>query len=125
MNTPRTLIAAALVALFAAGGAVAQEATPDTWTEITSTVSRAEVRADAAAAQQAGRIEYGEASRSAVAFVSTKTRAQVLAEAAEAQRLGLLGHGERSAPSISPAQADLIQMAGLRALGTSVAQSAR
>jgi hypothetical protein len=125
MNTPRTLIAASLVALFAATGAVAQEVTPTGFDQFTSIASRAEVRADAAAALRAGLIEQGEASRSTVAFVSTKTRAQVQAEATEAVRLGLVDGGELSAPSITPAQAERIQMAGLRALGVPMAQAAR
>jgi hypothetical protein len=125
MNTPRTLIAASLVALFAASGAVAQEATPTQFDQFTSVATRADVRADAAAAYSAGLIGGGEVSRSAVDFMATKTRAQVMAETKEAQRLGLLGHGELSAPSVSPAQAEQIQMAGLRALGTPVAKAMR
>jgi hypothetical protein len=125
MNTPRTLIAVSLVSLFAATGAVAQEATPTGFDQFMSVSSRAEVRSDAADAYRAGLIGGGEVSRSAVAFESTKTRAQVMAEAAEAQRLGLVGHGEVSAPSINPAQAEQIQMAGLRALGVPMAQAGR
>ena len=125
MNSARTLISAAFVALFAATGAVAQEATPDHWTQTTSSLTRAEVRADAAAALRAGLIERGEASRSAFAFESTKTRAQVRAEAMAALQLGLTGRGEASAPSATPAQAELIRQAGLRALGVPVAQTAR
>jgi hypothetical protein len=125
MNTARTLIAATFVTLFAATGATAQEATPDTWTEIASTASRAEVRADAAAALRAGLIEHGEASRSTRAFVSTKTRAQVRAETLAAVRLGLIERGEASAPSSTPAQAEVIRQAGLRALGVPLAQTVR
>ena len=128
MNTPRTLIASSLVsvaALFAVTGAVAQEVTPTGFDQFTSVASRADVRADAAAALRAGLIESGEASRSTFTLVSVKTRAQVRAEAAEALRLGLTGHGELSAPSASPAQAQLIRSAGLRALSVPVAQVSR
>lgn len=128
MNTRHPLIATALAAAigaFAASPALAQEATPDTWMDIASTQTRAEVRADAVAALNAGRIERGEASTRRVEVQSVKTRAQVRAEAAAAMRLGLLGHGERSVSSFTPAQADAIRQAGLEALGTSVAQAAR
>ena len=128
MNTARTLIASSLFSvatLFAATGAVAQEVTPTGFEQFSSVASRAEVRADAAAALRAGLIESGEASRPTASFASMKSRAQVQAEAAEALRLGLTGHGELSAPSASPAQAELIRSAGLRALGVPVAQAAR
>jgi hypothetical protein len=112
MNTTRTLIASSLVsvaALFAATGAVAQEVTPTGFEQFTSVASRADVQADAASALRAGRVDSGEATL----------------WTAEAQRLGLVGHGELSAPSASPAQAELIRSAGLRALGVPVAQAAR
>ena len=128
MNTARTLIASSLFSvatLFAATGAVAQEVTPTGFDQFTSVVSRADVRADAAAALRAGLIETGEASRSTSSFVSVKSRAQVQAEAEQAMRLGLTGHGELSAPSASPAQAELIRSAGLRALSVPVAQVSR
>ena len=128
MNTPRTLIAASLVslsALFAATGAVAQEATPDNWTQSVSTLSRAEVRADAAAALRAGLIESGEATRWNVPTAAVNTRAQVRAEAVAALQLGLTDRGEANAPSATPAQAEMIRQAGLRALSVPVAQFSR
>jgi hypothetical protein len=125
MNTRHSLIASALVAAFAASPAFAQEATPDTWTDIASTTTRAEVRADAAAALRAGEIERGEASSASADFRSLKTREQVRAEAVAAMRLGLIGHGERSAPSFTPAQAESIRQAGLDALSVPMAQATR
>jgi Domain of unknown function (DUF4148) len=128
MNTPRSLIASSLVtvaALFATSGATAQEATPTGFDQTVSVASRADVHAQAVAALRAGLIESGEASRSTFELQSTQTRAQVLAEAVEARRLGLLGHGELSAPSATPAQAEQIRSAGLRALSVPMAQASR
>ena len=128
MNTARTLIASSLfsvVTLLAATGAVAQEVTPTGFEQFSSVASRADVRADAAAALGAGRVDSGEATLWTADVESSRTRAQVMAEAIEALRLGLVGHGDLSAPSASPAQAELIRSAGLRALGVPVAQAAR
>jgi membrane carboxypeptidase/penicillin-binding protein len=128
MNTPRTLIAASLVslsALFAASGAVAQEATPDTWTQVTSTASRADVQAQAATALRAGLIESGEASRWNVPTAAVNTRDQVRAEAIAALQLGLTDRGEANAPAATPAEAEMIRQAGLRALSVPVAQLGR
>ena len=128
MNTARTLIASSLfsvVTLLAATGAVAQEVTPTGFEQFSSVASRADVRADAASALRAGRVDSGEATLWTGEVESSRSRAQVMAEAVEAQRLGLIGHGEMSAPSASPAQAELIRSAGLRALGVPVAQANR
>jgi Domain of unknown function (DUF4148) len=116
--------ASALVMLAAAPAVFAQEATPDTWISASqSTLTRAEVRAQAIAARDAGLIPRGEASvepllpRTATALAQGKTRAQVRAETAEARRLGLMAHrGESSdVVEITPAQAEQIRVAGLRA----------
>ncbi len=48
---------------------------------------------------------------------STKTRAQVAAETREARRLGLIVYGQQSTPKSTPAQEDLIRLAGERAIG--------
>jgi len=125
MNTPRTLIAASFVALFAATGAVAQEATPDTWMQVTSSANRTDVRAEAASALRAGLIESGEASRWNVQTASVNHRAQVHAEAVAALQLGLTDRGEANAPAATPAQAEQIRQAGLRALSVPVAQATR
>lgn len=114
---------AAVVALAAgfASPAFAQEATPDHFDAVVSTASRDAVRADAIAAAKAGLIERGEASVDRSHFVSVKTRAQVTAEAREAVRLGVVGFGEGPAPRVTPAQAESIRMAGLRALSSTLA----
>jgi hypothetical protein len=91
-----------LVALVAAAGfssAFAQEATADTWQNVQSTLSRAEVHAQAVAAVRAGEIGYGEATRvvpshEEVAPYVAKTRSEVSAEARQALRSGQLDHGE-------------------------------
>lgn len=124
MNTPRTLVAIALVAAFA-GSAFAQEATPDHWLQAASTADRAEIQAAAVAAQRAGLIGFGEATPFVVQAESVKSRAQVRAEAAEAMRLGLLDRGEANAPTATPAQAEQVRQAGLRAAGVPMAQIGR
>jgi hypothetical protein len=120
LNARSALVAVFIAAAFAAP-AMAQEATPETFHTVQSVASRDAVRADAIAALKAGLIERGEASVDTRVFVSTKTRVQVAAEAAEALRLGLVGHGEGPSPVATPAQADLIRMAGLQALSSTVA----
>lgn len=116
--------ASALVMLAAAPAVFAQEATPDTWISASkSRLTRAEVRAEAIAARDAGLIPRGEASvepflpRTAAALAQGKTRAQVRAETAEARRLGLMAHRGESSDwtEITPAQAEQIRVAGLRA----------
>jgi Domain of unknown function (DUF4148) len=116
--------ASALVLLAAAPAVYAQEATPDTWIGAShSTLSRAEVRAQAIAARDAGLIQHGEASveplapRSAALLAQAKTRAQVRAETAEARKLGLVtSRGDSSdVVEITPRQAEQIRVAGLRA----------
>ena len=77
MNIRPRLIAASLVAAFVASPAFAQEATPDTWTEIASTTTRAEVRAEATTALRAGLTGHGEVTHAPVDFQSVKTREQV------------------------------------------------
>ncbi len=54
MTITRQLIAASAIALLGTGTAFAQEATPDTWTAVHSSQTRAAVVADLAAARQGG-----------------------------------------------------------------------
>jgi len=90
-----------------------------------STLSRAEVQAQVAPAYQADQIARGEANPAqaqATVVASGLTRAQVLAEAAEARRLGVVVRGELQ-PVATPEQAELIRLAGLRAVqGNAVVQ---
>lgn len=81
-----------------------------------STLSRAEVRAQAVQARDAGLLQLGEGVQVAQnTSNSTLSRVQVRAEAAEALRLGLHNGGEASVVATS-AQVEQIRMAGLRAV---------
>ena len=89
-----------------------------------STLSRAEVQAQAVQANQAGLVARGEILpvQEQVA-ASGLSRAQVRAEAAEAQRLGLIARGE-ILPVATPAQVEQVRTAGLRAVsGDQLVQS--
>jgi hypothetical protein len=108
----KSLIAAAIT-LSTFGAAYAQEATPAP-SYVASTVSRAEVHAQAVAARQAGLADSGEATIVAPAMVkSAVARAQVAAEAREALRLNAIPFGEVQRV-ITPAQLEQIATAGLR-----------
>jgi len=109
----KTFIAAA--SILAAGSAFAQDVTFELPMHVSSTLTRAEVRADAIAARRAGLIQTGQLDTVTVASTSLKTRAQVQAEAREAVRLGLVDRGENVAV-ITAAQAESIRMAGLAVL---------
>jgi hypothetical protein len=115
--------ATAFATTFAAGGALAQEATPDSWTRVQTSATVEQVRAEAKAAQLAGNISYGEATRHGVTTAQTVplSRAQVVAEAREAMLLGLVGNGEGPTREVSPQQAEQIKLAGLRASGQAMA----
>jgi hypothetical protein len=54
MNTKQTFIAIAATLSLAAGSAFAQEATPDTWTHVSTTKSRADVSAELTQARASG-----------------------------------------------------------------------
>lgn len=93
MNTQR-FIAAAVLALTAAGGAFAAETA---YVETGSTLSRAEVQAELARARAAGEVNQpGEAYSlfRANEVKSTTTRAEVLAELARARANGEIQAGE-------------------------------
>lgn len=106
-----TVLAATTGLSFAAGEATYEYPQPHV-----STVSRAEVKADAIRALRAGLIAQGELSIVAETTMGPTqfTRAQVLAELAEASRLGLVGGGERSIIP-TPQQSEQIRLAGLAA----------
>lgn len=116
MNT-KTLFAAAFAALTAlgAGSAFAGEATYDYPVVYTSTVSRADVKAQALQARAAGQIAQGELSVVVTDTGPALTRAQVKAETLEAIRVGAISRHEQSlAPSA--AQLESIRMAGQKAV---------
>ena len=113
MNT-FTRIALPVVLSMTAAAAMASEFTPEA--PFVSTLSRAEVRAEAIAARDAGLIASGEFAPVIVAQnTSTVTRAQVRAEAVEAQKLGLINTGEVTVLP-TPAQLEQVRLAGLRAV---------
>jgi hypothetical protein len=86
----RTLIALATFAIAAsAGTAFAQEATPDSWGEVASTKSRAQVLAELKQARADGSIKAGGAGY-LNPIVSQKSRDTVRAEAVAAARSGEL-----------------------------------
>ncbi len=118
MNTLKTL--AAVLVTVATTGAMAQEATLDTWTQSAkSVVSRQAVHNDAVAARVAGTIEFGEASgrNFTRSFQPQLTRAQVVAEATEARRLGLVQDGEVQRVA-TPRELAAIARAGSMAVNT-------
>ena len=121
-----TTIATALIALAGAGSAFAQEGTQDFSARQTlSSQSRADVKAELAAAQRAGTVTvygYNEASPAQVAS-STVTRAQVVAEAREGVRLGLVPFNHEATRAATAADLEAIRVAGQRAVSTAVAQA--
>ena len=105
-------ILAGLVAAIGVSAASAQEVTRfvELGTAV-STKSRAEVLAGAS-----GIVHEGNVTRFAIVLDGPSApRAQVLAEAREAMRLGLLSRGETNVV-FTPAQAERIRVAGLRAV---------
>jgi len=92
-------LALASLGVFASPAALADNgeagSVPGESAKFVSTLSRAEVRAEAVRALRAGEIAYGEFGAARNDFlarsVAVKSRAQVLAELAEARRLGLVG----------------------------------
>lgn len=116
-----TRIVLPLVLSFTAAGAMASEFTPEA--PFVSTMSRAEVRAQAIAALNAGQIASGEFAPVIVAEgMSTLTREQVRAEAIAAERLGLIARGEMTVLPTAE-QLEQVRLAGLRATqGDNMAQ---
>ncbi len=105
-----TRILLPLVLTAVAGAAMAQ----------TAPLTRAEVRAQAIAARDAGQLPDTDIVAFNVPAGFEKTRAQVLAELNEAQRLGLVNVADGEYPVIATAQqAEQVRQAGLRAVGTS------
>jgi hypothetical protein len=126
-KTLRFALIPAAFAAFASTAVVAQEATPDYPQAVVSSVSRADVRADAVIARNAGQVAIGEIGGIAlmaapIAATTDVNRARVQAEVGEARRLGLIADGEGMVvPTV--AQLDAVRKAGDRAGSTRVASN--
>jgi len=117
------LAATAGIALFGAGGALADDITeaPE-MAQFKSGKTRAEVAAETIEAAQRGLIARNDADLQRIAgmgFAPSKSRAQVAAETREATRLGLTRYGEGEVPAATAEQLELIHLAGQRALQSS------
>jgi hypothetical protein len=112
-----TIFPLALLAL-GAQSAMAESPVYEYPQPIVSATSRADVKAQTAAARAAGLIASGEASYELPVAVASSglTRVQVRAEAIEARRLGLIPHGEMGSRDATPAELESIRQAGLKAL---------
>ena len=91
MTATRSLILAVALTAAAAGSALAQEATPDTWLQTTSTLSRADVATELAAARASG------LTRAWSAGYIEPLRSQALRSAVQAQTLQAIASGELKA----------------------------
>jgi hypothetical protein len=91
MTAIRSLILAAALTAAAAGSAFAQEATPDTWQQTASTLSRADVAAELAAARASG------LTRAWSAGYIEPLRSQALRSEVQARTLQAIERGELKA----------------------------
>jgi hypothetical protein len=108
---------ASLALVFAAGSALAQEATPDTWTKLDATQSRAQVQADLAQARADGSLKVLSLGYHDTVKAAGKTRADVAAETRAALRDGGIARANAEAWGFEP------RLPG--AAGTRLAQAAR
>jgi hypothetical protein len=88
-RTPLVLCTAAFALTLAAGSAVAQEATPDTWMQTNGTKTKEQVSAELKQARKDGTIRFGGAGYMEPMPVS-RTRLQVRAEVIAARNSGEL-----------------------------------
>lgn len=115
-----TVAIALIGAAFGATAARAGEAMPDYPVSFTTTLTRAEVQAQALRAREAGHTAMGERSYVVASTGPALTRTQVVAELHEAIRLGLISVGEHSVIPTAM-QLDSIRQAGLKALSMTMA----
>lgn len=125
MNTKQLLVplftvAIAVIGFASATAAHASEASYEAPVSLHSTLTRAEVRAEAARAVAAGEISLSDDSYAPKIVGTAKTRAQVVAETREAIRLGLISHGDETVLPTT-AQLERIELAGLQALRMTLA----
>ena len=119
----KTLLTVAIALIGAAFGATAAragEVEPDYPMAFTSTLSRAQVKADAVRARAVGHIAIGERSYVVADTGPGLTRAQVVAETLEAIRVGAIDHHEHN-QFPTAMQLESIRQAGLRAVSMAVA----
>ena len=119
----KTLLTVAIALIGAAFGATAAragEVEPDYPMAFTSTLSRAQVKADAVRARAVGHIAIGERSYVVAETGPGLTRAQVVAETLEAIRIGAIDHREHT-QFATAMQLESIRQAGLRAVAMTVA----
>jgi hypothetical protein len=123
MNTRKLQAALFAAATLVAGSAFADGAEYEYPQPITSSVSRAEVRAQVTAPKavvaqdEYARNQYAQSELSP----STLQRVQVVAEAREARRLGLIAEGDSPIPVPTAGQSEQIRMAGIAAVNERVA----
>jgi len=121
MNTKTFItVAIALIGAVAGTAATAGEATYGYPVVYTSTLTRAEVRAEAVRALAAGEVSTGERSIVVGSVGMPLSRAQVIAETLEAIRIGALSRGEQNVFPTA-AQLDSIRMAGERTVAMQTA----
>ena len=114
MTTTRHLLATAALAattLFSAG-AFAQEATPDTWTSVSSNQTRAAVVADLAGARQNGLAQMQAEGYIEPVRASAVQRADVRQATLQAIRSGELKAINAEVAGLAPASAALLRNAG-------------
>ena len=119
----KTLLTVAIALIGAAFGATAAragEVEPDYPMAFTSTLSRAQVKADAVRARALGHIAIGERSYVVAETGPALTRAQVVAETLEAIRVGAIDRHEHNQVATAM-QLESIRQAGLRAVAMTVA----
>lgn len=126
MNTRKLQAVALIAASLVAGSAFADGAEYQYPQPATSTVSRADVRAEAVAAMRGNAVandEYqaNQYPKADVMAASTLLRAQVVAEAIEARRLGLIAEGEGSSRVPTAGQLEQVRLAGQAAVAKHLA----
>jgi len=121
MNTKTLItIATAAIALLGAASAFAQEGYTDLPEVTHSTLTRAEVQAEAISARASGLIPFNDHEQVLYTTGMGKTRAQVVAETLAARRLGAISNNDRLV-ELTPAQTEAIERAGQQALDLQMA----
>ena len=112
MTITRQLIAATAIALLGTGTAFAQEATPDTWTAVHSSQTRAAVVADLATARQGGQANVWTEGYIEPVRASTVLRADVRQLTLQAIRSGEVKAINAEVAGVSPAAVQAMRNAG-------------